>query len=345
MNLKPFTSALVGIIKTVKQLVTLTLVLGWTPLSVHAQVIVATLPTGNQPIAVALNSKTNKIYVANYGDCVQVLGNVTMIDGATNNITTLADAACPLAVAVNPNTNKIYVANYGNSSVTGGVTVIDGATDATTTVTVGTYPDAIAVNPNTNQIYVANAGTNNVTVIGNSFTVATTPSSATVAAGQSGTFTLTVTPQGSFTTAISFSCSGLPSLAGCTFNPASVTPNASTLTSTVTITTAARTALLAPPSFGHRRLSPLYAIWLVMPAVLLGTARLAAPKRKKLLSFCLMSLLVGSCLLHLACAGASSSTGSGGSGTGGTPTGTYPVTITGAAGSNQHTATVTLTVQ
>ena len=75
-----------------------------------------------------------------------------MIDGATNNTTTVAVGTFPCAVAVNPNTNQIYVANFGSNNVT----VIDGATNNTTTVAVGTDPSAVAVNPNTNQIYVAN---------------------------------------------------------------------------------------------------------------------------------------------------------------------------------------------
>ena len=136
------------------------------------------------------------------------------------------------------------------------------------------------------------------------------PSSATVTAGQSGTFTLTVTPQGSFTSPISFSCSGLPALAGCTFSPASVTPNSSTVTSTLTITTTAQTASLASP-FG-RRSRPLYAMLLVLPAMLLGMVGMAAPKRRKLLSYCLVFLLVSGCLLQVACSGASNGSGGGG---------------------------------
>jgi hypothetical protein len=197
----------------------------------------------------------------------------------------------------------------------------------------------VAVNPNTNMIYVV---TNNVVVIdGGNFTVGANPSSATVTAGQSGTFTLTVTPQGSFTSPISFSCSGLPALAGCTFSPASVTPNSNAVTSTLTVTTTAHTASLAPP-FG-RRSRPLYAVLLVLPAMLLGTVGMATPKRRKLLSYCLAFLLVSGCLLEVACSGASN--GSGSSGGGGTPAGTYTVTVTGGAGSAQQTATVTLTVQ
>ena len=100
---------------------------------------------------------TNQIYVAN-----SLTGaGVTVIDGVTNNTTTVADGGAPWDVAVNPNTNQIYVANFNSNNVT----VIDGATNNTTTMAVGTGPRAVAVNPTTNQIYVANTASNNVTVL------------------------------------------------------------------------------------------------------------------------------------------------------------------------------------
>jgi DNA-binding beta-propeller fold protein YncE len=296
-----------------------------------------TVNAGGGPIAV--NPNTNQIYVS-YGN------GVTVIDGATNNTTTVNAGGGP--IAVNPNTNQIYVVNAGNFGI---VTVIDGATNSTLPVAAGTQPFAVAVNPVTNQIYVANLQSNNVTVInGNApwsadFVVsAGAGNGATITAGQTQTITLMVMPLGSFTSPISFSCTGLPALAGCTFSPASVTPNSSNVNTTLTITTAAPTASLARP-FG-RRSSPLYAIWLVLPAMLLGTVGMAAPKRRKLLSYCIVFLLVSGCLLQVACSGASNSgSGGGGGGTGGTPAGTYTITVTGAAGSIQNATMVTLTVQ
>src|SRR5438128_1164506 len=249
MGLKQrFSIVLIGIMKTLGGLAIFGLICATVSLTTHAQTVTATIATGQVPYRVAVNPVTNKIYVTNYNN-----NNVTVIDGATNNTTDVAAGTNPIPVAVNPNTNKVYVANVaGNNTST--VTVIDGATNNTTDAAAGGAPSAVAVNPNTNKIYVANVGSNNVTVIFDpaDFTIVPNPSSATIPAGQSATFTLTVTPQGPFTSPISFSCNGLPALAGCTFNPASLTPNASTVTSTLTITTAAHTASLAPPSFGHR---------------------------------------------------------------------------------------------
>jgi len=141
------------------------------PASAGAQTVVATIPVGGLPEAVAANPVTNKIYVPN-----------TVIDGATNSTTTIPAGLRPDAVAVNIVTNKIYVANLGNpvQGHPGNITVIDGATNSTTTVSdpnaVG--PWALAVNEVTNKVYVANFWSGNVTVIDgatNSTTTVTDP--------------------------------------------------------------------------------------------------------------------------------------------------------------------------
>jgi YVTN family beta-propeller protein len=131
--------------------------------SAVAQVVIATVPAGNVPYGVAVNSTTNQIYVANYSD-----GTVTVIDGANNNTTTVNVGVEPYAVAVNPTTNKIYVANYcgsdPNCASAGTVTVIDANNNySTLTVTVGYYPVALAVNSTTNKIYVSNSYGNDPT--------------------------------------------------------------------------------------------------------------------------------------------------------------------------------------
>ncbi len=145
------------------ELVLLILLAVLTASSSVAQVVIATLPVGNNPSGIAFNSVTNKIYVAN-SLCNTVPcpspGTVSIIDGVTHTTTTVNVGISPGAVAVNSTTNKVYVANLCGNDPTcqsqGTVTVIDGATLATTTLTVGYVPGPIAINSITNKIYVVN---------------------------------------------------------------------------------------------------------------------------------------------------------------------------------------------
>ena len=73
------------------------------------------------------------------------------------------------------------------------------------------------------------------------FSITASPSGATVNTGSSVNYTVTVSPLNGFSSAITLACSGLPSGASCTFNPASVTPNSNPATSTLTISTASGT--------------------------------------------------------------------------------------------------------
>jgi YVTN family beta-propeller protein len=136
--------------------------------------------------AVAVNSATNKIYVANADS-----NNVTVIDGATNATTTVTDpnARDPIALAVDSVTNMIYVANSGTNP--GSVTVINGATNTATTIIdpKANGSDAVAVNPTTNKIYVANLLSNNATVIDGGATATSHILSVLRAGNGSGTVT------------------------------------------------------------------------------------------------------------------------------------------------------------
>jgi YVTN family beta-propeller protein len=152
MGLKQrFSIVLIGMMKAVEGFVILGLIFGATSVSTHAQGIVfsAEVIVGGNPCALAVNPNTNKIYVAN-----NVGNNVTVIDGATNNTSTLPTENNPFAIVVNPNTNLIYVTN--NVSGAGSMTLINGATNTVVESGVGngdgTNSDAVAVNPVTNQI-------------------------------------------------------------------------------------------------------------------------------------------------------------------------------------------------
>lgn len=132
-----------------------------------AQPVAQTVPTGQQPMAIAVNENTHKAYIANHNS-----SSVTVIDGRTRSVVaTVKTGSSPEGIAVNPATNRVYVANPGD----GTVTVIDGATDTVlASVKAGSYPQALAVNPVTNKIYVANNYAHSVTVIDGATHAATT---------------------------------------------------------------------------------------------------------------------------------------------------------------------------
>jgi YVTN family beta-propeller protein len=118
----------------------------------------ATIPTGAMPCAVAVNSKTNAIYVANYAD-----STVTVIDGKKQvAIATIKVGNLPEAVSVDAEANLVYVANtHGNS-----VSVIDGNTNAViATLEAGQNPFALASGRNGRKLYVANFGQPSFTVL------------------------------------------------------------------------------------------------------------------------------------------------------------------------------------
>lgn len=179
---------------------------------------------------------------------------------------------------------------------------------------------------------------------GSGFALTTSPPSNTVKAGQSATYSVTITPQsGGFPNAVTLACSaGLPAGAACSFNPAAVTPGGNAASSTLTISTRAPTvaAVCSSPEFGTWAM-------LGMPGVL-GIVTLRGMWRRRRWSTLTLIALAILTVAVLGCGG-------GASGeptpkpipvpTGGTPPGSYVVTVTGTLGTTQHAATVTLNVQ
>lgn len=75
--------------------------------------VIANVETGGQPFGVAVNSVTNKIYVANTGFGPAFPSSVSVIDGATNTVTTATNfsgISNPLfqSPIINEATNKVY---------------------------------------------------------------------------------------------------------------------------------------------------------------------------------------------------------------------------------------------
>jgi len=88
------------------------------------------------------------------------------------------------------------------------------------------------------------------------YSLSVSTSSLSVAAGASGKLTLTVTPEIGFKQVVSFTCSGLPTGANCSFNPQSVTPAGAAVSSALTIQVPqASPATVASPNLLARNLS------------------------------------------------------------------------------------------
>lgn len=157
--------------------------------------------------------------------------------------------------------------------------------------------------------------------------------SATVAAGSTAKYSLTIGGQGVSGTA-SLACTGAPTGAVCTV-PATETLSATAAaTFAVNVSTASGTqAALQHSDF--RRFSWLWAFALMGWVVLLGKG-----KTRRSIHRCLLCLPL-LCLLFLCSCGGNGS----GSHTGGTPAGTYNLTLTAAVGSNSQSTTLTLIVQ
>lgn len=173
------------------------------------------------------------------------------------------------------------------------------------------------------------------------FALTASASSLSVSPGGSGNLTLTVTPQNGFNQPVSFSCSGLPSEAACSFSPTSVTPaGTSPASGTVTVTTTAA--------------SSAELVWPLAGGGCTAAFALFFFRRKRTLcgAICLVALAVLSGVT-VGCGGNGGNGGNGGSGGGGgggggnpgTPSGNSTVTVTATAGALSHTATFTLTVQ
>ncbi|MBZ5615539.1 MAG: hypothetical protein LAO23_16140, partial [Acidobacteriia bacterium] len=163
-----------------------------------------------------------------------------------------------------------------------------------------------------------------------SFDFGAPPPSATVIAGEPASFAIVLNGQAGFTGSVLLSCTaGVPPAAACSFNPASVKPGNLTATSTLRVSTTARTT-----AWNHARVKIMFAS-LILPLALLGAGRCRSP----------VAILATALIL----AAVMSACGGGGAQVNpppptGTPAGTYTIAINATSGSTTRTQTVTLVV-
>ncbi|MBV9146418.1 MAG: PKD domain-containing protein, partial [Acidobacteria bacterium] len=184
---------------------------------------------------------------------------------------------------------------------------------------------------------LAVAGTGlNVAGLGNGGSMTASPQSATLAAGQSATFTISFTPNASAAgKTLTLSCAGLPAGFSCSFTPPAITLGAAGTTSTASLTIT-RTAIAALRRTG----SPWMFATLMggIPAVLLIGLR--RPSRKRGSSLLLGLILLGTGI-WASCGGNAMSRSTTPQPT---PQGAYTVIVVGTASGSQASTTVNVTV-
>jgi N-acetylneuraminic acid mutarotase len=167
------------------------------------------------------------------------------------------------------------------------------------------------------------------------FSIAASPASLTLAPGESGSITIAVTPLDRFNSAVAFSCSGLPLGASCSFSPATITPSGAKISTTITVTTSSTST-----AFQHNSNS-------LLPRSLLAVVFCCVFWKKRRRPHLLLLLVLSGTSMYLLNGCGTDMSSSGGTG-GGSPVTSQPVTsiitVTATAGSLQHTATFSLTV-
>jgi hypothetical protein len=253
-----------------------------------------------------------------------------------SGVVTLAASDLPSGVtaafATNPTTGSSLL------TLTASSTAAAGAATVTITGTVGSLTASTTISLTVNS------------AIPQGFAISAAPTSLTVTAGVGGTSTITVTPSGSFTGAVTLTVavtgpSGAVNQPTATFgstSPVSITgTSAGTATLTITTTAATSSALVYPKRPGV----PWYAVGGATLACLL---LFGIPARRRR-----WQTMLGVVVLLVLLAGGAAACGGGGGGNGGgggtsnpgTTAGNYTITVTGTSGSTTATGTVALTVQ
>jgi hypothetical protein len=176
------------------------------------------------------------------------------------------------------------------------------------------------------------------------YSVVASPTSLTIAQGQAGTTTLTITPVGGMTGTVAFTCTGLPAKASCAFAPTQIvmTGNDAAATVTLTVNTTGSNGVLSmirPPVF--RWTSMRWLALFTFPAgfILLALpGRMKAAKRRRRYVYLALLLLVGGITaIGMTACGSSSFQA--------TPTGQYSVNVVASvSGSNNQSAVVSVTI-
>jgi hypothetical protein len=196
------------------------------------------------------------------------------------------------------------------------------------------------------------------------FSLAASPATQTVTRGQSSNYALTLTPTGQLNTAVSLSCSGLPTGAACQFASNPLPAGSATATTALTITTSTTSAsLMEPVGMPHSRdpKNPGGMLGFTLSTAVFGLfgmgmgagSKLTGTTHRKMAMLVVLAVLLvlvatgcgtnGAKLTDSASAATTATTGPSGSPS--TAPTTFTVMVTATSGSTVHSVPLTLKLQ
>jgi hypothetical protein len=282
------------------------------------------LVTGSYNTALFINSGVTSMQLSASSTTPTQGANVTF----TANLSQTVSALAPISGSVTFSDGGTVL---GAAPVTNGIatlTISELPTGASTVT--ATYSGDAGHNTATASVGVT------VTAAAPAFTMTASQGSLSLSQGATGTVTLNLAANGTFASAISFTCSGAPAQTSCTVSPGSVSLTANQ-GSNVTVVVAT-----TPPNNTYQ--ANEHAPWLkAMGGVsVAGLLLLMIPRRRRFSAMLTLGLLavlsLGTLAALTGCSGGSGNKYSG------TAAGTYTLTVTGTAGSITQSQTITLTI-
>ncbi|HEX3092564.1 MAG TPA: hypothetical protein VHW72_08090, partial [Candidatus Angelobacter sp.] len=190
---------------------------------------------GTQTPDFALTTSPTTVSVAQGGTKTTTVS--TTISGGFNSAVSLSASGLPAGVTAAFSPTSIAAPGSGSSTLT--FTASSTATIGTSTVTINASGGGVSHSTTVSLTVSATATPD--------FAISASPASLSVAAGSTGTSTISTTVSGGFNSAVSLSASGLPSGVTAAFNPASIAApgsGSSTLTFTASSTATAGTSTI-----------------------------------------------------------------------------------------------------